>query len=453
METLKNAKSELATANKEILSFINSFVDSQSFIQTDEFIHSDNFEKAPGEGVVCGFATIDYARVCLFATNPSILKGSIGSVNAKKIVKTINNAVRTGTPLIAVWDTSGARIGEGIDCLEGYSDILRAFSIAYGEVPIISIVKGKNLGISSYVTGVSDFVIAYPDSTMATASPLVLSAKLGVDEKIVGSAKELAQNGIVTNIVKGNELSDTLKDILDLVYNEKTSDTDDDFNRVCKGLKRGVSVNTVIKETIDKDTFFALRSDFATEAITGLAVLGGTTVGIVATDSSKNDGRLSADGCVKIDEFLNLCENIECPIVFITDCAGTELGGNDYRLIREASNLAYHINSLQVDMFSVVIGKAIGAAYTMFVAPCEYKIAWECAEVAAIESESAARLLYADEIKSAKDKDKVAKKLAESYAEENSSALCVARNGYFDNVIEPNHTRVHLIAALLAHVE
>ncbi|MDE7464787.1 MAG: hypothetical protein K2M48_07130, partial [Clostridiales bacterium] len=126
---------------------------------------------------------------------------------------------------------------------------------------------------------------------------------------------------------------------------------------------------------------------------------------------------------------------------------------DDARLIREMSNLIYQINSLDTDMFSVVIGKAIGSAYTALVSPCEYKIAWDGAEVAALESESVARLMYADEIKKAKDKDKAAQKLAKSYAEENNSAIVIARDGHFDNVIEPNHTRQYLIAALLAHVE
>ena len=39
------------------------------------------------------------------------------------------------------------------------------------------------------------------------------------------------------------------------------------------------------------------------------------------------------------------------------------------------------------------------------------------------------------------------------YGAANGGALMLARNGYFDNVIEPNLTRQYLLAALLAHVE
>ncbi len=452
MVSLQNAKTELASANKDIMNFINAFVDELSFVQTDAFMCSQNdFAATPGEGVVSGFASVDGTPVCVFATNPAVLKGSIGALNAKKITRAVNNAVRMDKPLIAVWDTSGARIAEGVDCLEGYGDILRAFTLAYGDIPVISIIKGNNFGISAYVAGISDFVIAFPDAASASASPLVIAAKTGGDEKTVASAATLAERGIVTNIADKKSLRATLCSVLS-VY-AASRDGSDDPNRVCKGLKAGVATDAVIKEVFDKNSFLPLREKFAPVAVTGFASLGGINVGVVATDGSKNGGRLSADACVKISEFLNVCENAEVPVVFLTDCVGTEICADDARLIREMSNLIYQINSLDTDTFSVVVGKAVGAAYTALVSPCEYKIAWDCALVAALESEAAARLLYADELKKAKDKDKAAKKLAESYAEQNGAALVVAKDGHFDNVIEPNHTRQYLLAALLAHVE
>ena len=85
METLKSAKSKLAAANKEITGFIGAFVDDSSFVETDAFVCSQNdFGEMPSEGVVSGIATIDSRYVCVFATNPEVLKGSIGAVNAKK---------------------------------------------------------------------------------------------------------------------------------------------------------------------------------------------------------------------------------------------------------------------------------------------------------------------------------------------------------------------------------
>lgn len=447
MDTLQNLKKTLATANKDIIAFLNGFVDAQSFVETDAYICSQTaIAEAVGEGVVSGFASVADTGVCVFALNSKVLKGAVGEANAKKIVRTINNAVRMNKPLIAVWDTQGARFAEGIGALEGYGSILRAYTVAYGEVPIISVIKGSNLGISSYVAGLSDFVIAYPDSVIASGSPLVFA------DKNTGSLEAAVANGLVTNTVKNEkQLRDTISAALSVFSCAKPNG--DDTNRVCKGLKDGCTPDALIKEVFDKNSYLPVRDGFAPCVKTGFATLGEVGVGVVATDRTADGGRLTADGCVKICEFLNVCQNAELPVVFLVDSVGTARSDNDAAFVREMSDLIFTVNTQDVDMFSVVYGKAIGGAYSALVAPCEYKIAWESAEVGALESEAAARLLFADEIKAAKDKDKAAQKLAESYGGDNCSAIALAKKGYFDNVIEPNLTRSYLLAALLAHVE
>lgn len=453
METLQSAKSKLRAVNKDVMAFLDAFVDDRSFVETDALMcSSTEFGDAPGEGIVCGSAQINNVAVALCATNSAVFKGSIGALGAKKIVRTVNNALSTRKPLVAVWDTSGARIAEGIECLEGYSDILRAFAIAHGQVPVISIIKGNNLGISSYLSEFSDFVLACPEAVSATASPLVLSAKAGVPESAVGSAAVLAEHGIVTNVVKKNEIKPLLTKILD-IFGDNEVRGGDDLNRVCKGLKAGSACSAIIKQVVDKDTFFEVREKFAPVVKTGFAMLADTYVGIAAIDGSVDGGRLTVDGCVKIDHLIETCENAEIPVVFFVDSAGTAQSGDDTALIREMARLIYNVNLITVDLHCVIYGKAIGGAYSALVAPCDYKIAWENAEIGAMESEAAARLVYADEIKSAKDKDKAAAKFAAAYASEIGSAVNVARGGKIDNVIEPNLTRLYLISALLARVE
>lgn len=448
MDNLREAKTKLAAVNKDIVSFINSFVDDKSFVETDAFMSAENdVADAPGEGVVSGFAQINGVGVCIYETNPAVLKGSVGALNAKKITRAINNAVRMNKPLIAVWDSAGARFSEGAECLEGYGSLLRAHTVAYGEVPVITILKGNNLGLSAYVSGISDFVIALDGAVSATASPLVISAKTGC--KQVGTSELLFKNGIATNVEK-KDVKKTLIRMLEVFYGGKSQD---DPNRVSKGLSAASPLKTVIDEVFDKNSFLPVRDGFAPEATTGFARLGDISVGVVATDGKTADGRLSKDGCVKISEFLNICENAETPVVFLTDCAGTEISADDGGLLREMSNLIYRVNMLSLDTFAVVYGKAVGAAYTAFVSPCDYKIAWDSAYIGALDGIQTARLLYADEIKTAKNKDKAAEKLAKAYAEDGGSAITAARAGYFDIVTEPALTRSYLIAALYAHLE
>lgn len=452
MESLAKLKSDAAAAAKNVIDFINSITDQKSLIETDAFMRSDTtLGEAVGEGVVTGFATVNGEYVSVFAINGNVLKGAIGKRNSEKIVKCINNAVRASRPLIGIFDTQGARIDEGVDALGGYSDILRAYTIAYGEVPIISIVKGFNLGMLSFVTTLSDFTITMKGSVVATASPVVLSAKANVDVSKVGGSDVLEKDGLsVCSVKDAKELKTLLSKVLNVFSGE--AKTTDDANRVCKSLKCGVDAYAIIKEAFDKDSFLETRKAYANEVVTGFASLGGITVGIVGTVKGDTEGKLTADGCIKIGEHLNTCALASCPVVFLTDCTGfIKEAAQEPRLIREAGNLIYQINNLETDTIALLYGKAVGAAYTCFVAPCEYKLAWDCATVSAMESEAAARLLYGDDIAKAKNKDKAAAQFAKTYEEQNC-ATELSKSGNIDNVIEPNFTRQYLIAVLQIHL-
>lgn len=452
MDTLNELKGATAAGTKEILAFVNSFIDAKSLVEVDAYMRSDtDLGQAIGEGVISGFASVGGQSVDIFALNESVLKGSIGKKNSIKIVKSIDNALRTMRPLIGVIDTMGARFNEGIAALEGYGRIIKAYTEAYGSVPIITVIKGSNLGILSYISGLSDFVIVYNDSISATASPLVLSAQSGKEVNKIGSGSVMMNNGIATNIVKDDkELKATLLKILSIINNSAKSA--DDSNRVCKGLKSGVAVETLIKEVFDKDSFFEVRKGYATAAVTGFASAGGIDVGVVATSSAKG-AKLTANDCIKIYTFLDLCENLNRDVVFLTDCSGTEQNiESETFLMREMSNLLYSINTLSVDTVSIVYGKAIGVSYSAFVAPSTYRVAWESAFISPLDGDNAARLAYSEEIGKAKgkQKDELVKKLSAAYITENCSAVKLSQDGYIDNVIDPNHTRQYLIAALQA---
>jgi propionyl-CoA carboxylase beta chain len=67
-----------------------------------------------------------------------VLGGSLGEVFAEKICKVMDLAVRTGSPMIGINDSGGARIQEGVVSLGGYAEIFWRNVQASGVVPQIS---------------------------------------------------------------------------------------------------------------------------------------------------------------------------------------------------------------------------------------------------------------------------------------------------------------------------
>ena len=68
----------------------------------------------------------------------TVFGGSLSLTNAGKIVKVQTMALENGAPIIALNDSGGARIQEGVDSLTGYANIFFQNTIASGVIPQIS---------------------------------------------------------------------------------------------------------------------------------------------------------------------------------------------------------------------------------------------------------------------------------------------------------------------------
>ena len=91
--------------------------------------------------MITGYATIDNRPVYLYSQDFTVRGGSLGDA-CKKITKVMDMAMKMGCPIIAINDSGGARIQEGIDSLSGYGEIFYRNTIASGVIPQISVILG-----------------------------------------------------------------------------------------------------------------------------------------------------------------------------------------------------------------------------------------------------------------------------------------------------------------------
>lgn len=448
---LKSVLDAYSSVTKNARKTIDAIVDASSFVELDAFMGGANeLGEIKGEGVLSGLASIGGTDVALFALNSDVFGGGISKRGAEKIERLVKRAIDAAIPLVAILDTAGARVMEGVDALYGYSLILGAFSEAYGQIPVFTTVKGKNYGMLTYLAGVSDFFIAYEKAQIATASPLLLSAS--ADGKEYSDVKaHFEGSGVVTNVVKNDAELKTLLTKALAAVEEPVSDPADSANRVCKGLSEKSSVRDVLNTAFDAGSVIELRAGIAKDVVTALAKLNGITVGVVGVD-----GKLTAKGSAKITDFLNASCNLGLPVVNLVNSTGVIVDAKQETccLIRNIGDLIYAYRNYGMPKIAMVCGGAVGAAYSIFAAKgaFDYTVAWDCASITPLETTAAARLLYGDEIAKSKNATAAEAKFAKVYAEENS-AMTAAEKGYVDTVILPNHSRQYLIAALQTMVK
>ncbi len=78
----------------------------------------------------------------------------------------------------------------------------------------------------------------------------------------------------------------------------------------------------MVRALLDAGTVVELQPQWARNAVTALGRLGGRTVGVVANDPQTLAGCLDADTGDKTGRFVQWCDSLGVPLVFLVDVPG-----------------------------------------------------------------------------------------------------------------------------------
>ena len=205
----QHAKGKLTA--RERLSLL---LDEGSFEEYGMFVQHrcSNFgmekHKNDGDGVVTGMGTIDGRLVYVSAQDFTVNGGSLSETQAMKICQVMDLAVRNGAPMIALNDSGGARIQEGVCALAGYAEIFQRNILASGVVPQISVIFGPCAGGAVYSPALTDFIMmTEQNSYMFITGPKVVKSVTGEDVTVeqLGGANVHATKSGVTHFVAPTE--------------------------------------------------------------------------------------------------------------------------------------------------------------------------------------------------------------------------------------------------------
>ncbi len=447
---LATEKENVLQSSAKVRKLIGKILDDGSFVEIGAFSFS-SCELLGGnaaEGVVTGYGTIDGIPCYLYAQNGEVLGGGFSKAHAEKIANLYKKAGATGTPVIGILDSLGARVGEGVGCLEGYAKLLSCVSGFSGVAPQVCVVAGNACGIISSVAALCDVTFALNNACVSTLSPSVMSGKENshvAGEKLIG-AEHATSSGIATKVVSEDELKDNVLKFLEMTVVDGDFEVSDENGN--DAIASGVNGLSLVKLVADNGDYFEMYEGYGKNAVTAFIKLGGFKTGVVATC-----GKLSCEELKKIARFEQLCESLSLPLISLVDSDGlnSSLKEEDNGLISDYAKLIYLLNNTSNVKLSVACGNATGAAY---VALCsgnsgfDNVVAWNTAKVSPLATDTAVEVYFADALKAVENKEALRKELSEKYESENANAINAAREGYIDNVIEPEFTRNYLISAL-----
>src|SRR6202041_597948 len=185
---------------------IDLLVDEGTFEEMDKLVRHRcqdfGMQEQTGDGdCFCpGWGLIHGRPAYVFAQDFTVLGGSLSEANAKKIVKIMDLALKTGAPVIGLNDSGGARIQEGVVSLGGYADIFLRNTLSSGVVPQISAIMGPCAGGAVYSPALTDFVFMVDKTSyMFVTGPDVIKTVTHEDvtkETLGGATTHNATSGV-----------------------------------------------------------------------------------------------------------------------------------------------------------------------------------------------------------------------------------------------------------------
>jgi methylmalonyl-CoA decarboxylase subunit alpha len=447
-------------------------LDRDSFEEFGAFASSPTMaDPRDRDGVITGSGTIDGRRVFVYAQDFSYKGASIGEMHARKIARTIDLALKTGSPIIGLMDSGGARIQEGIAGLDGGGEIFRLNTQASGVIPQISAIMGPCAGIAVYSPALTDFVLmSKATATMFITGPNVIRSVTGeeIDADSLGGARVHATKSGVAHFMEPDDSATILRIRQLLSYlpdsncetppRVECSDPVDRENSLLEQLvpadsTRVYNVKKVLAEVLDKDSLLEVHGQFAPNVVVGFGRLNGESIGIVANQPMMLAGCIDINASDKIARHVNFCDAFSIPLVNFVDVTGFLPGSKleHNGIIRHGAKVLYAYSRATVPKISLVMRKAFGGAYIALVSKdmgYDRVLAWPTAEIAVMGAEGAVSILHRRELKAADNDPEVRKKFTDAYREEHLNPYVAAAQNRIDAVIEPAYTRKTLIRYL-----
>ena len=456
---------------------LDLFFDRNTFREVDMFAthRCTNYGmeevEIASDGVVCGYGLVDGRPVYAYAQDFTSRAGSLGEVQARKICKVMDMAMKSGVPIVGINDSGGARIQEGIDALAGFGEIFFRNSAASGVIPQISAIMGPSAGGAVYSPAMTDFIfMVKKTSHMFITGPEVIKSVTGedVDFETLGGADTHATKSGVCHFACEDE-TEAISDIRKLLSYLPANNMEDP--PMVKGEDSGrryipeldtiipdspsapYDMRSVIRHLVDEGSIFEPHMTFAPNIITCFAHLGGRSIGIIASQPNVLAGCLDINASDKAARFIRFCDAFNIPILTIADVPGflpgtqQEWGG----IIRHGAKMLWSYAEATVPKLLLITRKDYGGAYIAMSSKhlgTDFAFAWPSAEIAVMGAEGAANIIHRREIKDALDPDEKRQEKVDEYQDLFSNPYVAAQRGYVDSVIVPSESRVRLMEAL-----
>ncbi len=435
---------------------------------------------AMGGGMIVGIGVIAGTECVILANDPSVLGGALTPYAGKKWMRALEIARDNGIPYVSFVESAGADLRVQTDTGGGrkvqtdhFAESGRFFyeliELSKLRIPTVCVVFGSSTAGGAYQPGLSDYnIVVKEQSKIFLAGPPLVKMATGEesDDETLGGANMHAEVSGLGDYFAEDEM-DAIRMCREVVshlnwrkatpapvgaVDEPIHDPDELLGLVSRDLRQPVDVRDVIARVVDGSRFEEFKSRYGTTIICGWASIHGYPVGIIG-----NNGVIYPKSAEKAAHFIQLCNQIDVPLVFMQNITGYMVG-RDFEadgIIKKGSQMLNAVSNSTVPHLTVIIGSSYGAGtYGMSGRAFgnRFTFIWPTAKIAVMGPKQIAGVMSQvrrgqaarhgvefDEVEDAKIVEMV-----EAVQEKGSLALVATGAISDDGVIDPRDTRTAL---------
>jgi acetyl-CoA carboxylase carboxyltransferase component len=439
-----------------------------------------------GSGFIVGIGVIADTECLILGHDPSVRAGAFNPFNGKKLMRGLQIARENRIPYVQFVESAGADLrGEGGGDPEAairrevghFAESGRLFyeitELSKMRIPSISLVFGASTAGGAYQPGMSDYNIFIKNqSKVFLGGPPLVKMATGEDadaESLGGADMHTQVSGLGDYLAEDEQ--DGIRMCRELIghlnwrklgpgpsmpSDPPVHDPEELLGLVSRDLKTPFDIRDIIARVVDGSRFEEFKALYGPTLVCGWSSIDGYPVGILG-----NNGALFSESSEKATQFIQLCNQIDVPLLFLHNITGYIVGTDFERggITKNGSKMINAISNSTVPHITIIPGASYGAGnYGMSGRSfgTRFNFIWPTAKIAVMGPKQMAGVMTIVTRKAAErrgetfDEEADAKRVAvvEHWAEERSKGLFATSRVSDDAMIDPRDTRTVISIAL-----
>ena len=341
-----------------------------------------------GSGFILGIGVISGVECVILGHDPSVRAGAFNAFNGKKLMRGLEIARENRLPYVQFVESAGADLRGSADGdpeaamrrdVGHFAESGRLFyeitELSKMRIPTISVVFGTSTAGGAYQPGMSDYnIFIKKQSKVFLGGPPLVKMATGedADAESLGGAEMHCQVSGLGDYLAEDELDGIrmLRDVMahlnwrkegpgpTLPSDEPLYDPEELLGLVARDLRSPLDIRDVVARIVDGSRFEEFKPGYGPTLVCGWASLHGFPIGILG-----NNGALLSESSEKATQFIQLCNQIDVPLLFLQNITGYIVGTDFERggITKHGSKMINAVSNSTVPHITVIVGASYGA--------------------------------------------------------------------------------------------